>query len=189
MECEKCADDLTAYLDRELGDSRASEIDSHLRVCQGCAEEYRSLKASADFVSSHMREIQPSEAIWEGLHARLSSKEAHLPSVGWWHGLAFGSVRTWAVTAAAASIMIVGFLGYYRYEAFRKNGELVQYMNSYIQVREQQEQARNSPVAAPQADLPSLDSSPATNVYLLHTEFEDNPFVVLEPDSFSNPFR
>jgi anti-sigma factor RsiW len=190
MECEKCADDLTAYIDDELSDSRAGEIDFHLRGCRACAEEYRSLKASAGFVSSHIREIQPSEAIWEGLHARLLSKQGHLPAAGWWHGLAFGGVRTWAVTAAAASVMIAGLLGYYRYEAFRKNGELVQYMSSYIQAREQQEQVRNSSVAAPQSDQPSPDSSPATNVFTLHTEYEDNPFVVLESDSFSsNPFR
>ncbi|NLT67972.1 MAG: zf-HC2 domain-containing protein, partial [Acidobacteria bacterium] len=44
MECKRCIEELTAFLDHELKPDLAKQVYSHVSRCASCAAELRSLK-------------------------------------------------------------------------------------------------------------------------------------------------
>lgn len=179
MDCERCADDLTAYLDGELPDAKKLEVKSHLQTCQSCREEYRSLELSARFVETHTRELQVSPVVWHRVRARISVMEAPAPSPGLFYWLTANPWRSAAATVVATASLALGLWGYMRYQEAQR--DLLQYMTQYIQAREAQEHAHQ---------LPALSAeSTSTEVDLVHPEYLDNPFATVQFDPDKNPFR
>ena len=178
VDCERFANDLTAYLDRELSDARMIEVKSHLEICDCCRKEYRSLELSARFIETHAREMQPAPEIWKRVRSKISSMEAPAPAPGllqflvaspWWSG---------AATIAAMAVCAFGIWSYTQNQAAKR--DLIQYMTRYVQVREAEEQTHRTEAAVtPGADPDSF----------IRAKYSDNPFVTMDSTPDKNPFR
>jgi anti-sigma factor RsiW len=179
MDCERCANDLTAYLDGELSGTRSLEVKSHLEICQPCREEYRSLELSARFVETHVRELQVQPKIWNHVQAHISVMEAPAPSPGLFQLLTMNPWWSAAGTVVAAAALVLGLWSYLHNQAVKR--DLIQYMTQYIQAREVQEQAH-------QAQAFNLENAGA-EADPVHPEYTDNPFVTANSTPDMNPFR
>jgi len=179
MDCEKCSEDLTAYIDDELTEAKASDVKAHLALCEACREEYQSLELSARFVDSHLGEIEIRPQAWNSVRARISSMQATSPTPGLYQWLI--SNPWWGATATAlvTLALTLGLWGYVRHQATQR--DLMQYMSQYIQAREAQEQA-----AQVQVDS---TGKPASDFEVFHPEYVNNPFVTVESTTDTNPFR
>ncbi len=177
MDCERCAESLTAYIDGELPDVTTHDVKAHLDKCGSCREEYQSLEMSADFVAANVRELQVRPEIWNGVGARVTVLGA--PAPGLVHWLTSNPWWTAAATAVTTVALVFGFWGYIRHQQDQR--ALQQYMTQYIQARDEQEQARRVPV------LTSNGSS--TEIESYHPEYAGNPFVAVKSTADMNPFR
>jgi len=179
MDCERCAGELTAYLDGELSDTKTLEVKSHLEICQPCRDEYRSLELSARFVETHVRELQVQLQVWNHVRARISVMETSAPSPGLFQLLTINPWWSAAAVAVASAVLAVGLWGYMHSQAAKRN--LVQYMTQYIQAREVQEQAHQTQVL--------IFENTGAEADLVHPEYLDNPFVAVDSNPYMNPFR
>jgi anti-sigma factor RsiW len=96
------AEDLSAYIDGDVEESRARKIQSHLDECEACsraAEELRTLRGDL----SMMAEVEPRRDLW------LAIQRAREPGVSWWRR--FWMVPAAAAAGAAAALLIVFVLG------------------------------------------------------------------------------
>jgi len=92
---------LGRYVDGELGPADVSRIDSHVSVCEACAEELRLMEREADL----LRAALAPEAAPEHLCANLWSALQEPPARSTWIPL------RWAAAAAAAVILVAWFVG------------------------------------------------------------------------------
>lgn len=176
MECLECSDNLTAYLDGELTQRHRGELESHLKACTVCAQEFHSLEETTRFVQTHTAELDPRPILWQKVHTRISAEpspsrhtsifQLHVP------------IRARFAAAALAAAVVLS-LGVWRYVQYYESEQaLQQYMSQYIETREFVEQKHR--VAPAQTHT----------IHPKHQEFSDNPFVVAsDDDAYSNPFR
>ena len=184
MECEKCTDDLTAYLDGELSEQRALQIKSHVAACRSCASELAALEDSAGFFGANLREVEPASEVWQDIRTRISVMEAPTPALGL---LGFLELHRWAVAGAAliiTAVVGISVWGYWRRE--QSDRQLREYMNAYIQQRESQNPGRMS---VPNDSSPQVkrDATAKPNPYRGDDDF--NPFMQVDYTPYSNPFR
>lgn len=176
MDCQHCSENLSAYLDGELSRDHRSELESHLRLCSICTEEFHSLEQAIQFVNTHTNEIDPSPLIWYRVRTRITAET--VPS-GYPITLQWFQIAPWKpLTVALAAVLILS-LGIWRYVRYYESQQaLQQYMSQYIGKRESQEQKHR------------VDPGPAGTLHPRHQEFSDNPFAVASDDAtYSNPFR
>ena len=166
MHCERCTEDLTAYLDGELSDDEAEQVRIHLETCKSCAQELRSLMEAALLVESHLPQLEPCSKTWNLVQAQIPTHTKPyffrlcVPS-GW---------RAVTATSIVILALVFGLWGYIQHEKTQR--DLEEYMSQYIRAREAQEQMQ----------------------YLDQTDYEynpyaENPFAEVRSVSFSNPFR
>ncbi len=163
MECKQCGEDLTAFIDGELGAADSEQVRSHLSICASCADEWRSLKEAADFIESRRNDREPLPESWNLVRARISAEEPVSP---FW----FLAPNRWRVAAAALVIIAASALGYLQYQQIQKKS-LDRYMSQYMQERE-----------APKAMHP-VTSGPGISPYA------DNPFIEVKATPVDNPFQ
>lgn len=184
MECEKCTDDLTAYLDGELSEWRAGEIKAHAEACPSCAAELLALKDSAAFVEPRVHAVELRPEVWQGVRARISAMEAPAPGLGLLGFIEMHRRATAAAALIATVAVVIGLWDYVRYEQSQK--QLDQYMNAYIQQRE----AQNVP-RAPALNV-STKQNPAHGAIspvVYRGGYDGNPFLQIDFIPDSNPFR
>ncbi len=170
MDCRNCQEDLTAYLDGELPDSTAGQIEVHVAECRECAGELRSLEEAGAFCTANAHEVEVDPEIWRSVRARISTLEIR-PAKRTRFELLFG--RGWvAATATLAAIAVIAltFWTYRSHQIDQQN--LQQYMAHYLQTREQQEKAHSVP------DLRDV-----------YPDYPDNPFMTVRATNIDNPFR
>ena len=95
-------EELSAFIDGDVEESRAQQIQSHLDDCKVCAqtaEELRTLRG--DLLK--MADAEPQRNLWPAVH------RAAQPGVSWWRR--FWMVPVAAVVGAAAALLIVFVLG------------------------------------------------------------------------------
>jgi anti-sigma factor RsiW len=183
MECDKCREEMTAFLDGELSPLSDQEMKAHLAACRKCAVELEEMKESFAFVESHMVAAELRPEVWQQVRSRVATIAPPEPA-GALQEL-FQKYRWVTATAAlmVTSALAFGFWGYLRYE--QSSRELQKYMNTYIEQRE----------ALRPPEIPVLDaSSPQhvkTNPVAVPTDFpgDRNPFVEVDSTLYSNPFR
>ena len=173
MDCTRCVEELTAFLDGELPPADLDCILSHLSSCAACSAELKSLQQAVNFIKLHQRELEVNPAIWRQVRARISTPpdSFRLP------GLRIARLHPYAIAATAIALTIALGALYYR-QTQRKNLEY--YMKQYIQSRETN---RPMPPALVNKELiPRSESNSSFNPF---AEFEapqpDNPFRVEEP--------
>src|SRR5580765_1266844 len=72
IRCEQFADDLEAFLERDVDESARAAMDEHALGCDECGAllaDLRRLRADA----SNLRELTPSRDLWEGIAARIDA--------------------------------------------------------------------------------------------------------------------
>ena len=169
MDCKRCAEDLTAYLDGELSPRRSAEIRAHLDACNNCSKEMQDLADSVSFIGSRTKEVSLKPEIWNNIRAQLSTLEGVQPS-GFSQFWLWRWPKVTATALATASVLALGFWGYLNYEQSQES--LRHYMDAYITVRDSQLHGQEASLA-----LASANSK------------TDNPFAEPLSDTYHNPFR
>jgi len=169
MDCARCAEDLTAYLDGELSAARAEQVQSHLAACASCADEVRSLREAAAFVASHTPDLEVRPGAWNLVRARIAAPSS---SPSFFSFLAPGRWRWAMATLAIAAAIALGFMQYHQLQ--RRN--LDDYISQYMRYRQAHEPAQ--PVFSDFRARFTNGSSGAAN-----------PFAKLKATAMGNPFR
>lgn len=179
MDCKSCGDDLTAYLDGELDSSRIREVEEHLKACPTCLEEFRGLERASRLVESCLDELEPKPELWDNLLTRIEAKPVNAKPAGLLQLLLSRRWTAVAATVAASIVLAAGLLGIWSHQQSER--ALRQYMNEYVQKRNNQERTfRVRPVRV---------SADATGNALAHSEVTDNPFADVDTQEIDNPFR
>ncbi len=167
MDCRQCAENLTAFLDRELSSTEAEHVQDHVRGCAHCADELRSLQESAGFIQMHALELKLRPDSWHMVRARISTMDS-LPAHR--RFMPFG----WRIATAALALVVFSSVGYIKYQQIERKS-LDQYISRYIQERAEHRQL--------QSVLASHNSSGRNQML-----YADNPFVEIQAAGVDNPF-
>ncbi len=169
MDCARCAEDLTAYMDGELNAARADEVRSHLAACASCADELRSLREAARFVASHARDLEVRPEAWNLVRARIAATS---PSPSFFSFLVPARWRWAMATLAIAAALALGYMQYHQLQLRSLND----YISQYTQYRQAHEPAQ--PVFTDFRAMFANGGSGAAN-----------PFAELKAAGADNPFR
>jgi anti-sigma factor RsiW len=179
MNCRQCSEDLTAFIDGELPGSDAEHLRLHLEMCPPCNAEYRDLSASADFVDTHARDLEPMPEIWNNLRARISEMPSPANSGGIFQ---FLTVNRWAAamaTLAATVVLAIGIWGYQQHQATEREFET--FVNEYLVQRSVAERIHALQIRQTRNIIPTGELTPAA--------FLENPFAEGRAKSMTNPFQ
>jgi len=105
MDCNRCVEDLTAYLDGELSPEAFAQVQSHLKTCSSCSEEFRSFQQASDFVASHVRELSLPLGSWNRVRDRIEVPK----SPAFWSR---PFLLRWRPAVAALACIVVLAVGY-----------------------------------------------------------------------------
>ena len=176
MDCRKCAEDMTAFMDGEISPSDSARMQLHIDACPACAEEFAGLREAAELVDSYHRRVDVGPGAWDLINARITrigpgSRRGRLD-------LLF--VRRWSPAFAMALAvlgLVIGLWSYYRYQESER--ALRSYMAEYVREREAREQMHR------------LMSARDGDARFEYSDFrdEENPFVVVHNTNEDNPFR
>jgi anti-sigma factor RsiW len=169
MDCTRCAEDLTAFLDGELSDADSDQVESHLSACAACDAELRSLREAARFIQSHQRELEISPETWRLVRARITAAPKPRSLFD------FLAPYRWRLAVAAAAVVAAVALGTFQYRQVQRRS-LDEYVSQYVQNRQAHRPA--PPVFA------GLDVSPVDG-----NSRPYNPFAGLKDTLTENPFR
>lgn len=106
LKCEKVAELLGKYLDKELPESETLEIHNHLLTCQSCSREFRFLKRDRDVVKQVLAHNPFDSKLADGIYERLPWRGAAVlpqkrPSI---------LVRYAPVLAACAAVVLIAVI-------------------------------------------------------------------------------
>ncbi len=104
---------LNDYVDHDLPERRAAEVEAHLRECETCRHEVEQLRAVIDGAGALPRAIAPERDLWTGISTRIRPERATVSGVfGRFRKLLEPWPRWWpAVIPAAAVLLLVVVLG------------------------------------------------------------------------------
>ena len=103
MRCQKVKRKLSAFLDGELSERKASRIAEHLSGCQHCQQEAAFLSSVWERLEE-MREVDPSPYFWTRLNARIAQVEDRRFSLDKVRGI----LNRLLVPATAVAALVVG---------------------------------------------------------------------------------
>ncbi len=103
MRCQKVKRKLSAFLDGELSEKKASRIAEHLSGCQNCQQEVAFLSSLWERLEE-MREVDPSPYFWTRLNARITQAEERSFSLDRVRGI----LDRLLVPATAIAALVVG---------------------------------------------------------------------------------
>ena len=178
MDCRKCSEEMTAYMDGELDNSTAEQMSIHLDRCPPCSEEYRGLQDSAAFVTAHSGKLDPDPELWNNLRVRI----AEMPPPNGRGGIfRFLVVNRWAAamaTLAATAVLAAGLWSYMQHQ--NSQSELEASFQQYLQTRQVVERIHSRQfMEAEKAPYGERSIVPAGLA---------NPFADIRPVSLVNPF-
>ena len=103
--CQQIEPWLVDALYEELDEGRRHEVEAHLQACAACAAEYRSLRATLEFLDQRETEELP-DSYWPSFQSRMRAAVASL-SRRHHHAVAW----TWQAVAAVAILLVGVTLG------------------------------------------------------------------------------
>lgn len=148
MRCRKVQRTLSAFLDGELSEQKASYITEHLSRCPTCQQEMVSLSSVWKRLGE-IHEVAPSPYFWTRLNARIAqAEERHFPLSQVW-----GRLNRLLVPATAIAALVVGlWIGGTLYDVHQEN------------------QAEKWEQAVTSLHLDALDDFPAESIGLAYME-------------------
>jgi Putative zinc-finger len=111
MKCNDCLNLLAEYLDGEVVDHEAEQINAHLMFCTACAGEFEALTAEQELFGRYDREVNIAPAMWEAIQARTAVEmrpvkaSSKTRSLGWFGGL-FAAPRIGLAFAGAMAVLL-----------------------------------------------------------------------------------
>jgi hypothetical protein len=168
MDCKRCTEDLTAYLDGELSSPDSAQVRSHLDACAACSEELRTLQKAGAFLASRTQELDLRPGSWNRVRAQISVQQ----SPSFWN--IFSPIR-WRPAVAALTCLVLLAFGYMWYRQAQQRS-LDAYIAQYEKAREAGRSFRRV--------LANVDSGFATDNRAI-----DNPFIEAKVSLDLNPFR
>ena len=99
--CEAMGDKLTGYLDRELDERAAGEVEAHLRQCVTCSAQLEGARRVRAAVQAHLPPLRAPERLRGNVRAMLRTQASRPQPRRTW-------LPTWAATAAALLLGVVG---------------------------------------------------------------------------------
>ncbi len=128
MDCKRCKEDLSAYLDAELSPADYAEMQSHLEACMSCTEELHSFQKTADFFETHTGELELPPGSWNLVKARISMADSPSPS-------RFPGINRWRYAFAALVFFIALGAGYLWHQQAEQKS-LDEYIAQYVKARD-----------------------------------------------------
>ena len=128
MDCKRCTENLTAYLDGELSPVDSERARSHLDICASCAAELRSFQAASTFVASHASELELRPQSWDAVYHRISAAGSRSP-------FAFLILKRWGSALATLAVAMAVAFGYLWYQQDQRRS-LDEYISHYVKMRE-----------------------------------------------------
>lgn len=166
MDCKRCTENLTAYLDGELSHVDSAQVRSHLELCTSCAVELRSFQAASSFVKSHASELELRSKSWDTVCDRISTAGSRSP---------FGLLipKQWSSALATLAVVIAVAFGYLWYQQDQRKS-LDEYISQCVKTRES---GQTFELMTSSSGLPFQSGNP------------NNPFIEVKPAFDTNPFR
>jgi len=166
MDCKRCTENLTAYLDGELSPVDSEQVRSHLEICASCAVELRSFQAASNFVASHASELELRSQSWDTVYNRISATGSRSP-------FAFLILKRWSSALATLAVVMAVAFGYLWYQQDQRRS-LDEYISHYVKMREAD---RTFGLMTSNSGLPFQYGN------------SNNPFSEVKPAFDTNPFR
>jgi hypothetical protein len=179
MDCRKCSEDMTAYMDGELNDSTAEQMSIHLDRCPPCRDEYRDLKDSATFVVAHSDQIDLTPELWNNLRVRIAEMPPPSGAGGIFRFLVVNRWTAALATLAATVVLAVGVWSYVQYQ--NSQSELEASFQMFFRTRTVAERLHGR-------QLVDAEKAPFNEEFVVPKGL-DNPFADVRPVSLVNPFR
>ena len=101
MSCETLSDKLTGYLDRELDERAAGEVEAHLRQCVTCSARLERERRVRAAVQAHLKPLRAPERLRSNVRAMLRAQARRSQRRQTW-------LPTWAASAAALILGVAG---------------------------------------------------------------------------------
>ncbi len=101
MSCETLSDKLTGYLDRELDERTAGEVEAHLRQCVSCSARLEGERRLRAAVQAHLPPLRAPERLRSSVRTLLRAQVRRAQRRQTW-------LPTWAATAAALVLGLAG---------------------------------------------------------------------------------
>lgn len=101
MSCETLGDKLTGYLDRELDERAAGEVEAHLRQCVTCSARLERERRVRAALQAHLKPLRAPERLRSNVRAMLQTQVKRAQRRQTW-------LPTWAATAAALLLGVAG---------------------------------------------------------------------------------
>jgi anti-sigma factor RsiW len=168
MNCKRCNENLTAYLDGELGSEDSVQMQSHVNHCASCSDELRGLQRAAELVASGARELELHPGAWNRVRAQISVQKA--PS--FWNAFLPTHWKAVTATVICLAMLSIGY-GWHRQAQQRS---LDAYIAKYEKAREAGRSFRRV--------IANVDSG-----FVPDHRAADNPFIEAKVSFDLNPFR
>jgi anti-sigma factor (TIGR02949 family) len=101
VSCETLSDKLTGYLDRELDERTAGEVEAHLRQCVSCSARLEGERRLRAAVQAHLPPLRAPERLRSSVRTLLRAQVRRAQRRQTW-------LPTWAATAAALVLGLAG---------------------------------------------------------------------------------
>src|SRR5262249_39964291 len=112
MKCEACLNQLEEYIDGELEQRVAEQINGHLITCADCSLAFEELTAEQEIYSRYDRGLEIASSMWNAIEGRLEeeSPRSRASIRDWFAGLfaapSFGFTLAGTVAVLLAAILI-----------------------------------------------------------------------------------
>ena len=101
MSCETLSDKLTGYLDRELDEGAAGEVEAHLGQCAACSARLERERRLRTAVQAHVLPLRASDRLRSSVRTLVRAQARRSQARRTW-------LPTWAATAAALFLGVAG---------------------------------------------------------------------------------
>ena len=105
MKCETCLNLLEEYIDGELVEPDAEQVNAHLITCARCASEFDTLSAEQEIYARYDRALDISPSLWNSVEASIAQENRAINSTRRF------SLRDWVAGIFAAPSFGVSFAG------------------------------------------------------------------------------
>jgi len=183
MDCLKCLEDLTPYLDDELDDKSRDRVEKHINLCHSCDAEFRSLSVSYNLVDEALEAVEIRPELWDRVAADLPWDRTWKDRrPGWRSSLAallqFPG-RTWAASFTAVALLAT--IAFFWPVSQKTNAEiegLRRQLNVMVEEMDRQDTLRHRTQTDPGRD--GYGSNPFAPQ---HVSLDSNPFHSAEPEA------
>lgn len=120
MNCQLCQQELSAYLDHELSETVADQLQGHLATCSSCQAEYESLR-EVQVMLHKAKVFNPDPILWIRIEERITRRK-----VNFWETVlsvfqelrerySYPVAKPILVGSLAILLLLMGTFSFYRY--------------------------------------------------------------------------